>query len=128
MPMPFMYILECADGTYYTGSTRHLQQRLWEHENELGANYTRKRLPVRLVYFEEYDRVTDTFVREKQVQGWCRAKKAALIEKHQEKVHELAECRNESHFKNRKPPAPVASTPLSDRQFFVPNSQSRAAH
>jgi putative endonuclease len=88
--MAFMYILECADGSYYVGSTRKLRERLWKHENGLGANHTRKRLPVRLVYVEEYDRVTDAFVREKQIQGWIRAKKKALIEGEYDRLPVLA--------------------------------------
>jgi len=54
MPKGFIYILECADNSYYTGSTNDLERRLWEHQNYSGANYTKKRLPVKLVYFEEY--------------------------------------------------------------------------
>ena len=78
--MPYMYILECADGTYYTGSTRDLDKRIREHETESGARYTAKRLPVKLVYVEEYDRIDEAFYREKQVQGWGHAKKKALVE------------------------------------------------
>ena len=78
--MPFIYILECADGTYYVGSTWDLEKRVWEHNNGLGANFTRKRLLVRLVYSEHSDEVSLAFAREKQVQGWSRAKKKALIE------------------------------------------------
>jgi putative endonuclease len=51
-----------------------------EHNLGLGANYTRKHRPVELVYFEEFQRVDDAFAREKQVQGWSRAKKDALIQ------------------------------------------------
>ena len=76
----YMYILECADGSYYTGSTKDLEKRLWQHQNGTGANHTKKRLPVRLVYAEPFDRVEDAFRREKQVQGWSRRKKQALIE------------------------------------------------
>jgi putative endonuclease len=72
--MPHMYILECADGSYYTGSTWNLAKRLWEHQNGQGANHTKKHPPVKLVYCEEYDRVEDAFRREKQVQGWSRRK------------------------------------------------------
>ncbi len=75
----YMYILECADGSYYTGSTRDLDKRLWQHQNSEGANYTQERLPVKLVYCESFDRVEDAFRREKQVQGWSRRKKQALI-------------------------------------------------
>jgi putative endonuclease len=78
--MPYMYILECADGSYYTGSTWDLQRRLTEHQSGLGANHTAKRLPCKLVYFEEFSRIKDAFLREKQVQGWVHAKKRALIE------------------------------------------------
>ena len=48
----FMYILECVDGSYYTGSTIDLKKRLLEHANGDGANHTKKRLPVELIYFE----------------------------------------------------------------------------
>jgi putative endonuclease len=106
-----MYILQCADGTYYTGSTNDLNKRLWEHNNFLGANYTRKKHPVKLVYSEEFNRIDDAFYREKQVQGWSHAKKKALIEQRSDMLHWLAECRNDSHCSNN----PDASTPLSDR-------------
>ena len=76
----YMYILKCSDGSYYTGSTRELEKRVMEHNLGLGANYTRKHRPVELVYFEEFQRVDDAFAREKQVQGWSRAKKDALIQ------------------------------------------------
>lgn len=74
-----MYILKCADGSYYTGSTKNLEKRLWQHQNGEGANYTKKHLPVELVYYEEYDRIDHAFYREKQVQGWTKKKKESLI-------------------------------------------------
>ena len=58
-----------------------------------GANFTRKHLPVKLVYFEEFQLVSDAFYKEKQVQGWSRAKKKALINGDRNKLHELAKCR-----------------------------------
>ncbi len=88
--MPCMYILKCSDGTYYTGSTVDLERRLWQHENGEGANYTKKRLPIVLVYFEEFDRVDDAFYREKQIQNWSRKKKQALIEGNLEQLPHLA--------------------------------------
>ncbi|MBN1603846.1 MAG: GIY-YIG nuclease family protein [Chitinispirillaceae bacterium] len=75
----WMYILKCSDGTYYTGSTNNLEYRLTQHQNGEGANHTKKRLPVKLVYFEEYHRIDEAFNREKQIQGWNRKKKEALI-------------------------------------------------
>lgn len=95
--MPYMYILECADGSYYTGSTKDLERRLWEHQNGLGANHTAKRLPVKLVYCEECDRIDDAFYREKQVQGWSRKKKEALMASDYNQIHLLAVCKNETH-------------------------------
>ena len=80
MAKGYMYILQCADDSYYTGSTVNLELRLAQHQNGEGANHTRKRLPVVVVYYEIYDNIADAFYREKQVQGWSRAKKEALIE------------------------------------------------
>ncbi|WP_404435851.1 GIY-YIG nuclease family protein [Microbacterium aerolatum] len=80
--MPWMYILKCADGSYYTGSTGpDVAARVWEHNHvdEKAAKYTRKRRPVILIYAEEFDRIDEAYFREKQVQGWSRQKKEALI-------------------------------------------------
>lgn len=98
--MPYVYILECADGSYYTGSTWDLERRLWEHRNGLGARHTAKRLPVRLVFCEECDRVEDAYIREKQIQGWSRKKKEALMARDWRRVHGFAECQNASHSRN----------------------------
>ena len=98
----WMYILECADGSYYTGSTNNLKLRIKQHNNGEGANHTKKRLPVKLVYFEEYLRIDHAFYREKQVQGWSRKKKAALINGNFDDLHSIAECTNSTHFKNIK--------------------------
>ena len=94
-----MYILECADGSYYVGSTKDLERRLWQHQNGVGAKHTAKRLPVKLVYCEFYDRASDAFYREKQVQGWSRKKKQALMAGDANLLHQLAECRNETHYR-----------------------------
>ncbi len=77
--MAWMYILKCSDGSYYVGSTRNLDLRFSQHEQGKGSKYTSTRLPVQLVYYEEYDRVSDAYSREKQVQGWSRRKREALI-------------------------------------------------
>jgi putative endonuclease len=75
----YMYILECADGTYYTGSTIDIERRILQHQRGEGANHTKRRLPVELVYYEEFARIDQAFYREKQIQGWTRKKKEALI-------------------------------------------------
>jgi putative endonuclease len=96
----FMYILECVDGSYYVGSTKNLETRFEQHQKGEGANYTKIRLPVKLVYVEEFNRVDLAFYREKQVQGWSRVKKESLINSKPELLHGLSECKNDSHFKN----------------------------
>jgi putative endonuclease len=78
--MAWVYILRCSDGSFYTGSTIDLERRLWEHNEGLGANYTKTRTPVTLAYAEESRSVEDAFLREKRIQGWSRAKKLAVIE------------------------------------------------
>ena len=78
--MAWVYIVECADGSYYTGSTVDLERRLWEHNQGIGANFTKTRLPVTLVFAEPSDSIETAFQREKQVHGWSRAKKRALID------------------------------------------------
>lgn len=78
--MAHMYILECADKSLYVGSTIDLERRLAQHAAGEGAAHTRRRLPVRLVFAEEFARIDEAFAREKQVQNWNRAKRIALIE------------------------------------------------
>ena len=95
-----MYILLCSNGLYYTGSTKDLDRRLAQHQIGEGANFTRKHLPVELVYYEEFNRIDDAFYREKQVQGWSRKKKEALIKGEFNKLHNLSECTNQTHFRN----------------------------
>jgi len=77
--MGYFYILLCADGTFYVGSTRNLLRRFWEHRQGLAADYTRTRLPVRLLYFEQYERVSEAWGRERTVHGWTRSKKKKLV-------------------------------------------------
>lgn len=79
LPNGWMYILECSDGSFYTGSTNNLADRLMTHFSGNDANHTKKRCPLKLVYFEKYEQVYDAFYREKQNQKWRREKKLALI-------------------------------------------------
>jgi putative endonuclease len=78
--MPHMYILRCSDGSLYVGSTWDIERRVAQHTRGEGAKYTARRLPVTLIYCEDYDRIEDAFRREKQVQNWGRAKRMALVE------------------------------------------------
>ena len=75
-----MYILECADSTYYVGSTRNLEHRLEQHAAGVVHSYTSTRRPVVLVYAEQFQYIHDAYAREKQVQGWSQAKRRALID------------------------------------------------
>ncbi len=74
-----MYILRCADGSYYVGSTRNILVRMQQHQDGDGAAYTRSRLPVELVYVLHCESIVQAFWFEKRVQGWSRAKREALI-------------------------------------------------
>ena len=95
----YMYILECSNGKYYIGSTLDLKNRIRQHKYGEGANFTRKFLPVKLVYFEEFEHIEHAFFREKQVQGWSRKKKEALIYGTENDLHDLSVCKNETHSK-----------------------------
>jgi putative endonuclease len=97
----WMYILECSDGSFYTGSTKDLDLRFAQHQAGDGANYTKTRRPLKIVYAEEYDRIDDAFFREKQVQNWSRKKKLALINGTFEELNELAKCLNKTHYCNK---------------------------
>lgn len=92
----FTYILKCANGKYYVGSTNNLCLRLEEHENGIGAQFTKTHHPFELVYVEEYDRIDEAFKREQQLKGWSRAKKEALIKGDMNRLHSLSECQNDT--------------------------------
>jgi putative endonuclease len=102
--MAYMYILECSDRTLYVGSTRDLEHRLAQHGDGEGDAYTRNRLPVRLLYFEEFDRFDDAYRREKQVQGWGRAKRLALVKGHLDRLPGLSR----KAFLDRRPESDVS--------------------
>ena len=76
----YLYILRCADGSYYVGSTRSsLELRVAQHNDGAFGGYTATRRPVHLVFHQEFDRITDMIAAERQVKRWTRAKKEALI-------------------------------------------------
>jgi putative endonuclease len=90
MKRGWVYILQCSNGSFYTGSTIDLNKRFREHQNGLGSNYTKKHLPVKLVYYEEFPNIKLAFEREKQIQGWRRKKKKALINGKYESLPKLS--------------------------------------
>jgi putative endonuclease len=77
----YVYMLRCADGSYYVGSATgdDLTRRMAEHETGAYRGYTFTRRPVELVWSEHFDRITDAIAAERQLKGWTRAKKEALI-------------------------------------------------
>jgi putative endonuclease len=85
-----MYILRCSNDQYYVGSTHDLDKRLAEHQSGEGALFTKKHLPVELVYYEQFQKIVEAFEREQQVKGWNRKKKEALINNHPELLPELS--------------------------------------
>jgi putative endonuclease len=93
--MPWTYIAQCRDGTYYVGSTVDLERRISEHTLGFGATYTRlrRRRPVTLVWSAQFDRMDQEYWYEKQIQGWGREKRQALIEGRWEDLPQLAENR-----------------------------------
>lgn len=78
--MNYTYMLECADGTFYTGWTNDLPKRLKTHSAGKGGKYTRSRLPVKLVYAEEHEERTDAMRREVQIKRFSRKRKQALLD------------------------------------------------
>ncbi len=76
----YVYILRCADGSYYVGTTRgSLERRIAEHNAGSFGGYTKRRRPVELVYQQDFERIADAISAERQLKGWRRAKKEALI-------------------------------------------------
>jgi putative endonuclease len=92
MPLEMtVYIVRCADGSFYVGSTKQaVEARVWEHNNLPLDSYTARRRPVTLVFTETYDRIIDAIARERQIKGWSRRKKEALIALAYESLPELS--------------------------------------
>ncbi|MCH8311408.1 MAG: GIY-YIG nuclease family protein [Nitrospinae bacterium] len=94
----FVYILECNDGSYYTGVTNNLEKRLYEHENGLIKGcYTHGRRPVHLVFCDSFIKILNAIEREKQIKGWSRKKKEAVINGKFEILPELSKNKTDKH-------------------------------
>jgi putative endonuclease len=103
----FVYILECADGSYYTGSTEDINNRIWQHEQGVQpSSYTYSRRPVKLVWTsEETMHYYDALQWERQIKGRSRVKKQALIRGDLGAIHEIvkSERNQREHDKKRSP-------------------------
>jgi putative endonuclease len=99
----YTYILECSYKSFYTGITDDIERRLIEHNsNEYPQSYCHERRPVKLVFAELFLQPEPAIEFEKQIKGWNRKKKEALIEKNFERLKELAVCKNETSHLNYK--------------------------
>ncbi len=86
-----IYIVECRDGAYYTGVTKNLERRLWEHNTGYNKNcFTYKRRPAELKYFENCADIKQAILYEKQLKGWSRKKKQALFKEDYEELKRLS--------------------------------------
>lgn len=107
--MAFVYILRCADNSYYVGSTRTaLSNRLADHNGGRYGGYTMSRRPVTLVWSQEVQRIVDAVAAERQIKGWSRKKKEALIAGNLDALPFLARRRRPFHssFETRPAGAP----------------------
>ena len=101
MKSSFVYILKCSDDSFYTGITSNLELRLIQHQKGLkGTSFTAKKLPVTLVYYQHFMIIEQAIAFEKQVKGWSRKKKSALINRHWDKLKEFSRCLNRTSHKN----------------------------
>ena len=82
--MNYVYIVECSDGTFYTGWTNNLEKRIAMHSNGLGAKYTKGRGPVKLMHYEEFEDKKDAMKREYEIKQLTRKAKIMLIKKNNE--------------------------------------------
>ena len=92
--MPFhAYLLRCNDGSFYAGHTDNLEARIAQHRSGAMGGYTSQRLPVELVWSESFETREEALSAERQIKGWSRAKKQALIRGDWDLVSELAKNR-----------------------------------
>ncbi|MDO7841178.1 GIY-YIG nuclease family protein [Sphingomonas immobilis] len=87
------YLLRCGDGSYYAGHTDDLEPRIGAHEGGAGSDYTARRQPVALVWCQDFASRLEALAAERQIKGWSRAKKEALIAGDWERVSQLAVSR-----------------------------------
>ncbi|WP_370191033.1 GIY-YIG nuclease family protein [Qipengyuania sp.] len=89
----YAYILRCNDGSYYTGHTDDLDLRVAQHRTGAHGGYTAKRLPVTLLWSQDFPTRDEAFDAERRIKGWTRAKKEALIAGDWDRISQLARNR-----------------------------------
>ena len=91
MKQYFVYIMTSTSGTLYTGMTNNLERRVYQHKEKLIEGFTKRYNVTRLAYYEIFGDVRDAIAREKQIKGWRRSKKIALIESMNPKWKDLSD-------------------------------------
>ncbi|MCC5942911.1 MAG: GIY-YIG nuclease family protein [Balneolaceae bacterium] len=87
----WVYMLYCSDGTFYTGSTTNIKQRIIQHKEGVYEGYTKHRRPVKLVWFEEFQDLREAIDVERKIKKWSAAKKKVLISRNFERIQRLAQ-------------------------------------
>lgn len=101
MKQYYVYILKCSDNFYYTGVTSNLDHRFHQHRSgHFPESYTHNRRPVKIVFYSEFNEIEQAIAFEKQIKGWSRKKKEAIINDNWDRLKELSICRNDSHSDN----------------------------
>ena len=90
----WVYILRCGDGSYYTGQTDNIEKRIAEHEVGVSEAYTFARLPVKLAFSQEFSSREEAIACERQIKGWSRKKKEAMMRGDWAEVSRLAKGRS----------------------------------
>ena len=90
----YTYMLKCADGHYYVGHTDNLEARIAGHQSGIVGGYTKSRRPVELVWYQEFATRYEAIAAERQIKGWSRAKKQALIAGDWDLISRLAKSRS----------------------------------
>jgi putative endonuclease len=114
----WVYILRCADGSYYAGHTEEMEARLWQHQQGINCDWTSRRRPVELVWCEATPTRYEALVFERRIKGWTRAKKEALIAGNWKRIGWLAKPPHE------RPPESVGPKRSAQRVVEARRAQS----
>lgn len=119
MKTMYVYILLCADNSYYVGVTNDLEMRFEQHvQGVFKGCYTYKKRPLKIVYYVLFDGPNSAIAFEKKLKGWSRAKKTALINSNWEALVKLADCKNESNYKNANAHTSTSLSMTSNTQLL----------
>lgn len=118
----FLYLLRCADDAIYVGHTDDLERRMAQHASGEFGGFTASRLPVTLIWAQEFPTREDALLREHQLKGWSRAKKLALASQDWNELHRLARS---SESRRRAPLDSAAATHVAAAPLGVTGASDR---